>query len=283
MKLSPSAYLLTGALAVFLITGGGVLSSDAQNTDETVRLGTPVKPFKSLPLPGEIFQVEGREAFLILPEKHDPPKPAPWVWYAPTLPNLPAKEETWMFERLLAAGIAIGGIDVGESMGNPEGRSHFSAFHKELVGNRGMAAKPSLLARSRGGLMLYNWAAENPQSVAAIAGIYPVGDLESWPGLGKASHAYGLTPVELSARLPAHNPIERLAPLAKAGVPIMHIHGDKDRTVPLAQHSAEIKRRYDQLGGQMTLEIIKGGGHDMNPHWFENQALVDFIIRHKDR
>lgn len=231
----------------------------------------------------QTFEVDGRQAFLILPEKRDTSKPTPWVWYAPTLPNLPGKEETWMFGRLLAAGIAIAGIDVGESMGNPGGRAHFSAFHKELVANRGMSPRPCLLARSRGGLMLYNWAAENPESVAAIAGIYPVGDLASWPGLKRACTAYGLTPGELSAQLPRHNPTERLAPLAKAGVPLMHIHGDNDRTVPLEKNSGEIKRRYDLLGGQMTLEVIKGGGHDMNPHWFQSQALVDFIIRNKDR
>jgi len=237
------------------------------------------KPGKKLPLPGETFTVEGRPAFLILPEKRDTAKPTPWVWYAPTLPNLPAKEETWMFERFLEAGIAIAGIDVGESMGKPAGRALFTAFHKELVTKRGMAAKPCLLARSRGGLMLYNWAAENPQSVAAIAGIYPVGDLASWPGLARASAAYGLTEAQLAAQLTDHNPIDRLAPLARAGIPIMHIHGDNDTVVPLEKNSGLIKQRYDELGGRMTLEVIKDGGHDMKDHWFKNQPLVLFIIR----
>jgi hypothetical protein len=37
------------------------------------------------------------------------------VWYAPTLPSLPEARENWMFERFLAAGIAVAGVDVGES------------------------------------------------------------------------------------------------------------------------------------------------------------------------
>jgi pimeloyl-ACP methyl ester carboxylesterase len=236
------------------------------------------KPAKKLPLPGEIFTVEGRAAFLIPPGKRDAAKPTPWVWYAPTLPNLPGPEERWLCEKFLAAGIAVAGVDVGESMGNPQGRAWFTAFHKEMVSNRGMSPKPCLLCRSRGGLQLYNWAAGHPDKVAAIAGIYPVGNLTSWPGLPRASSAYGLSVEELSNQLADHNPVERLAPLAKAGVRIFHLHGDKDGTVPLEENSGLVKRRYDELGGTMTLELIPGGGHDMKNHWFRNQKLVDFVV-----
>ena len=44
--------------------------------------------------------------------------------------------------------------------------------------------------------------------------------------------------------------IERLAPLAKAGVPVLHVHGDRDRVVPLDDNSAEFARRYRALGGE---------------------------------
>ena len=128
--------------------------------------------------------------------------------------------------------------------------------------------------------MLYNWAAENPAKVACIAGIYPVCNLASWPGLAKCSKAYGLSPQGLAESLKDHNPIDRLAPLAKAQVPIFHIHGDKDGAVPLDKNSALIKERYDKLGGFMTLEIVKGQGHNMWPGWFQSQNLVDFVIKH---
>ena len=146
-----------------------------------------------------------------------------------------------------------------------------------------MARQACLLARSRGGLMLYSWAAENPDKVRCITGIYPVCNIASYPGLPQACRAYGLTAEQLQAQLAKHNPIDRLAPLAKAKVPIFHIHGDMDRVVPLDKNSAIVKQRYDALGGPMTLEVVKGQGHNMWVGWFQSQALVDFLIKHAAR
>jgi len=240
------------------------------------------KPQKVLPLPGEVFEVAGRTAFAILPSSENirTNRPVPWVWYAPTLPKLPAVEETWMFKQFLAAGIAVAGVDVGESYGSPQGREGFSAFHRELTERRGFSRKPVLLPRSRGGLQLYNWAIEHPDCVAGIAGIYPVGNLRSWPGLDKACGAYGLTAAQLGEQLAQHNPIERLAPLAQAGVPIFHIHGDADKVVPLPDNSAELARRYRALGGSMRLRVPPGQGHNMWPGFFQCAELVEFVIAH---
>lgn len=219
------------------------------------------------------------DAFLLAPgEAAKTDLGTPWVWYAPTFhKKLPGKAEDWMFKRLHAKGIAIAGIDVGESMGNPEGRAVFQNLYEHMV-EQGYSTKPVLLARSRGGLMLYNWAVEHPDSVAGVAGIYPVCNLLSYPGLNSAAKAYDTTPEELTANRNKHNPIERLAPLAKAKVPVFHIHGDKDGLVPLDKNSAILIKRYKALGGPATLEVIKDGGHDMKKHWFESQNLTDFMI-----
>jgi hypothetical protein len=50
--------------------------------------------------------------------------------------------------------------------------------------------------------------------------------------------------------------------------------------VPLDKNSAIIKQRYDQLGGPMILEVVKGQGHNMWAGWFQSQNLVDFVIKH---
>lgn len=202
--------------------------------------------------------------------------PMPWVWYAP---NGLAPANAWMCKRLLDAGIAVTVVGVGESMGNPAGRAAFTAFYGKATSEHGLAKKAVLLPQSRGGLMLYNWAAEHPECVAAIGGIYPVGDLRSYPGLEKAGAAYGLKPAELEAVLAQHNPIERLAPLAKARIPILHVHGDKDGTVPLAANSAELAKRYQALGGEATVIVIPGKGHQVDPAFFQCQALADFLIK----
>lgn len=225
------------------------------------------------------LEIDGRKGFVLVAEEPAGVDGAkPWVWYAPTLMGRhPGKTEHWMFERLHAKGIAIAGIDVGESMGNPEGRASFQKLYEHMTAN-GYSKKPVLLGRSRGGLMLYNWAAEHPDCVGGVAGIYPVCNLRSWPGLEKAAPAYGMTPEELEKQLEQHNPIDRLKPLADAGVPLYHIHGDNDRVVPHDKNTQLLVDRYKALGGEATFERIEGGGHDMKRYWFESKTLTRFMI-----
>lgn len=228
----------------------------------------------------ENFELAGQRAFVLAPrEAGQTPTGKPWVWYAPTLGDrLPGKAESWMFDRLRAQGIAIAGIDVGESYGSPAGRAIYQKLYEAMTESRGYSKTPVLLARSRGGLMLYNWAAEHAGGVAGIAGIYPVCNLESYPGLKRAAPAYEMTAEQLKAKLGEHNPIDRLAPLAKAKVPIFHIQGDSDRVVPHEKNTAIVAERYAAMGGQMTVQLIEGGGHDMKRYWFKSQALTDFMI-----
>jgi pimeloyl-ACP methyl ester carboxylesterase len=203
----------------------------------------------------------------------------PWVWYAPVIGH-PNPTHAWMLRQWLDKGIAMAGVDVGESFGSPAGRKVFSALWETLTSRYGMSKQPCLLPQSRGGLMLYNWAAENPSRVGCIAGIYTVCDLRSYPGIDRACGAYGLSAAELETRLAEHNPIERLAPLAKAGVPIFHIHGDADSVVPLERNAGELARRYRALGGQVRLVVVPGKGHQVCDEFFHCQELVDFIVAH---
>lgn len=235
-------------------------------------------PQKSLPLPGEVFLVQGRTAFVILPSVRPAARPVPWVWYAPTLPNLPGTAEKWMFERFTQAGIAIAGIDAGESYGSPDGQALYSALYDELTKRRGFSPKAVMLGRSRGGLMTLAWAVKNADKVAGFAGIYPVCNVASYPGVEKASGAYRLTADEFAKRLAEHNPIDRLAALAKAGVPLFAIHGDSDMVVPLDANSGEMRKRYEALGGKMQLIVSPGQGHNMWTGFFRCQALVDFVM-----
>ncbi len=117
----------------------------------------------------------------------------------------PNASHAWMLRQWLAKGIGMAGVDVGESHGSPQGRKVYTALWEMLTMRYGMSPKACLLPQSRGGLMLYNWAAENPSRVACIAGIYTVCDLRSYPGLEAACGAYGLRASELEARLAEHN------------------------------------------------------------------------------
>ncbi len=266
--------LTRSLLGLFLFVVAQVLHS------ATPAAGPQSAPRKELPRPGEVFPVEGHAAFIIPAKANSALKSKPWVWYAPTLPGLPGKEEQWMFDQFLEAGIAIAGLDVGESFGSPAGRKLFTAFHAELTGARGYSSKPVLLGRSRGGLMTMSWAAENPDKVAGFAGIYPVCNVASYPGVAKAAGAYAMKAEELEAHLKEHNPIDRLAPLARAGVPLFAIHGDVDTVVPLEANSGLVKERYTALGGSMQLIIPPGQGHNMWTGFFQCAELVSFVKAH---
>ena len=233
-----------------------------------------------LPCTAEFFEVDGCQAFLLRPNGRPQLTPMPWVFYAPVHSGGPHPNHAWMLRQWLAKGIGMAGVDVGESYGNRHGRAVFVALWEVLRAKYGMAERACLLAQSRGGLMLYNWAAENPARVACIAGIYTVCDIRSYPGLDKACNAYGLTATELESELAEHNPIERLAPLAKAGIPILHVHGDSDTTVPLEKNAGELDRRYRALGGQVRLIIVRGKGHEVCDEYFHCQELVDFVTDH---
>ena len=226
------------------------------------------------------FTLRGHRAFVILPPEIKAASAQPWIWYAPTLPGLPSLEEEIMVKQFLDAGLAIAGIDVGESMGNPRGRALFSSLYDELIGVRGFSKKPVLLARSRGGLMHYNWAVENPDSVGGVAGIYPVCNLQSYPGLAKACGAYEMSEAELADCLSDHSTVDRITPLAQAGVPIFHLHGDNDDVVPLQKNSALLAERYRKHGGDIEVVVVAEQGHNRDPHWFRSTAFIEFVIAH---
>lgn len=230
---------------------------------------------------GEFFVFEGHPAFILRPASTPPAAGQPWVFYAPTLPAYPDTHEEWMHRQFLAAGIAVAGIDMGEAYGSPESRKVFDRFYAELTGPRMMSKKPCLLGRSRGGLWVSSWAADHPERFAGIAGIYPVYDLRSYPGLAKAAPAYGMSEAELQQRLDEFNPIARAQVLAKAKLPVYIIHGDEDKVVPLEVNSAALAQAYRQAGNEafITVNVVRGQGHNFWEGFFRCQELVDFVIR----
>ena len=231
----------------------------------------------------EAVNVNGQPGFILFDHSSGVTEPRTWLWYAPTFADrLPSLLNAWMFRQFLAAGMTVAGIDVGESYGNPQGRSIFCEFYALLTAEYGLSEKVCLMPQSRGGLMLYNWAAEHPEHVACIAGIYPVCDISSYPGIDVAAPAYDMSAPELEKHLVEHNPVDRLEPLAKARVTIFHVHGDEDAGVPLEPNSAETARRYQRLGGPMQLVVIPGKGHDESDEYFKCQRVVDFVLEHEN-
>ena len=251
-------------------------------TTQSIAAGDERKPVvKELILPGESFLIEDCPSFILLPAEENRQKPQPWIMYAPTLPGFPDSHEKWMHEKFLTAGVAVAGIDVGEGYGSPRSQELMTALYDELILKHGFASKPCLLGRSRGGLWVSSWAIANPDKVSGIAGIYPVFDLRTYPGLVKAAPAYGMTTAELESTLSQHNPISRVDVLVKARIPVCMIHGDDDKVVPLKENSATLADRYTQegVGDAVNLIVAHGQGHNYWKGFFRCQDLIDFAIR----
>ena len=204
----------------------------------------------------------------------------PWIWYAPTLPQLPNQSHTWYIEQLLERGISVAGCDQGEVRGSPISVTRFTNFYNEMV-KRGYSKKPVLLGQSRGGLMMLSWAVRNPTRVSGFAGIYPVCNLNSWPmkrNLGTTLKDFGLNIEEFSKFVDQHNPINHLAGLAKAQTPLFIVHGDSDVIVPLEENSGVVAERYHELGGEAKVKIAPGKGHQGGDDFFKSTELLEFMI-----
>ena len=210
----------------------------------------------------------------------------PWVWRARFWGHEPQADLA-----LLAKGWHVVYCEVGALFGSPAAVERWDRFYDFLTTQHGFATKAALEGMSRGGLIIYNWAASNPGKVAAIYGDAPVCDFKSWPagrGVGKGSlgtwkqcfAAYGFTEAEAVAY--KGNPIDRLAPLAKAGIPILHVVGDADKVVPITENSDIIEQRYKALGGKIHVIHKPGVGH--HPHSLKDpEPIVKFFLAHAPR
>ena len=271
-------WAIVGLLVVF---GGVPLESGAAKADQP-------DPRSATYENGELvrLEVEGRHGYLIRPTKKVDPQKA-WVWDLPfwlAIHDTQGRVQHRMYvERFLGAGLHVAGIDVGTSCGSPRGAEVCQKFFERLTTQHGLHDKARLLVQSNGGLIGYAWAFRHPNSVDRIGGIYPATDFRSWPGLDKVvtfpdpTLGYELGLDELTKRAAEFNPIDNLAPLAKAGVRIFHIHGDDDKLVPLEANSARVVEQFSALGGAARVEVLKGLGHG-SPAFYASESLARFLI-----
>jgi len=226
------------------------------------------------------FTVGGRPCWVAVPPA---PRPGnPWVW---CLEFPTAFDDRTGVAKLVADGYYYLYINVGNTYGCPAAQTQFDAFYDHIVA-KGLSRKGVLIGVSRGGLCAYRFAARHPERVICIYGDAPVCDFKSWPGgkgAGKGSKGdwaslislYGFKD-EAEALAYKENPVDLLAPLAQARVPLIHVVGDADDVVPVAENTAVIEQRYKALGGTITVFHKPGVGH--HPHGLDDPApVVDLI------
>lgn len=220
--------------------------------------------------PGVRTQVDGYDRFDFIVADHPimvvtPKKPAkgnPWVWYAEFFGVAPKVDQA-----LLSAGYHIIYVKTPDMFGSPDAMKVWDEAHAELTTKYGLAEKPAFIAASRGGLYAYAWAAAHPDKVSAIVGASPVCDFKSWPGSRvptewkKLLTAYHFNDAEAVAY--KGNPVDSLAPLAKAKIPLLHYYGTADDVVPWSENTGLMQQRYAKLGGVITVVAMPGLGHDI--------------------
>ncbi len=216
------------------------------------------------------FQYLERDCFVI--EPNTPLPSHPWIWRA-RFPGYHDEVDVLLVEK----GFHVAFINTGGMFGSPEAMDIWDAYYTLLTLRGGLSPLVALEGVSRGGLFVYNWAARHPDKVTCIYADTPVLDFKSWPlgqGTGRPSpgdwktllQQYGLTEPEALAY---HGiPLDNLEPLARAGIPLLHMVGLNDRIVPPAENTFVLEKRYRQWGGTVTVLPNQQGDETLHGHHF---------------
>lgn len=252
------------------------LSGDARAADPKPFPGTPTKwqGFAK-----HDFKVGELDATVVVPEKALAGRP--WVWRGEFFGAFADADAA-----LVKAGWHLAYLKAPDLFGAPKALQKWDAFYNAMVKDYGMHPKPGLIGLSRGGLYCMNWAAAHPDRTLAVYLDNAVCDFKSWPGgapkkLGTGKGSEG----EWKKLLAAHefksdaeaiayklNPVDNLAPLAKAKIPMLLVYGDKDTVVPHAENSELVYDRYKALAG--PVERVVKPGQDHHPHGLKDLTPV---------
>ena len=258
--MKPSALLLLACLAILPLTPTQAQSQPP--SELKVLKESDFQGFRRIDL-----KAGERDALLVFPERALPGNP--WYWRTEFFGHEPQVDT-----ELLRRGFHVAYLNVQNLYGAPKALDAMDAFYAALTQQFSLGKKTALAGFSRGGLFAFNWATRNPEKVAAIYGDNPVCDFKSWPGgkgSGKGSpadwqrlfSAYGFADEAEALKYPA-NPVDNLAPLAKAGVRIVGFCGSADKVVPPHENILLVQQRYTALGGRFTL--LKRPYTDHHPH-----------------
>ncbi len=230
------------------------------------------------------FQFEGRTCYIVEPKISTLGRP--WLWRARFWGHRPEVDLA-----LLEQGYHVVYMDVAELLGNKEAVEHWNHFYELLTFTYKLNRKAEMEGMSRGGLYVYAWAEANPDKVAAIYADAPVCDITSWPlalrtgepdpdGWKMVVAAFGFHDVS-GAKAYRGNPIDNLEPLAHAHVPLLHVVGDADAIVPVAENTAVLAQRYKTLGGEIQIITKSGVGH---VHGLDDpRPIIEFLLAHRPR
>lgn len=269
--------LLVGALGLMSLTSGTSVNAEAPPPAVSVQ-ASDWNGFQK-----QSFAINGHAAYVVVPAIAAPGKP--WVWRTSFPDYMPLVDL-----ELVRNGFHIGYIEVLDLLGADGALDLMDQFYVQVRTQWGLAEKMTLEPCSRGGLPAYRYAARHPERVACIYGDVPVMDFKSWPlkwPQDKAAQwanvlrSYGFKN-DAEAMAYTNNPIDQLAPIAKAKIPIRHVICLNDQVVPPEQNTLEAKRRLQQLGSDLEVVSVKESGDFWGHHFPYPDVFgsVRFIMDH---
>ena len=203
----------------------------------------------------------------------------PWVWRPAFFGAFPSVDIA-----LLAKGFHVVYYDLAQLYGSPRSVQLGTTFYEHLTSMYRLSPKVTLEGFSRGGMFALNWAAKNTEKVACIYLDAPVCNAFSWPGRSRDGlwkeflKEWKLTDADMNHF--KGNPIDQLAPIAAAKIPIFSVCGGSDKVVPFDENMKTVRTRYLALGGPVEVIVKPGIGH--HPHSLEKpEPVVDFIVRNQ--
>ncbi|HEY9048648.1 MAG TPA: prolyl oligopeptidase family serine peptidase, partial [Ohtaekwangia sp.] len=227
------------------------------------------------------FRMFDRDCKIVKPKWTN--KQRSWIWRARFWGHEPQLDIA-----LLERGYHLVYCDVAELFGNEEAIERWNKFYSFLT-SAGLNKKAAMEGMSRGAVYVYNWAAKNPEKVAAVYVDNPVLDLLSWPGSQYKKNVpnrkewelfkedYKLASDEQALAFKG-SPINRVEAIATGGYPMLHVCGDADEDVPMSENTIPFVEKIKSLGGKIDLIIKPGFKH--HPHSLPNPApIVEFIVR----
>lgn len=231
------------------------------------------------------FPVAGMNVTVVEPATPRPGRP--WLWRGEFFGAYAEADVA-----LVRDGWHLVYVSVPNQFGSPRAMAAWEAAYDVLTREHGLHRKPGLIGLSRGALYCMAWAAAHPDRTLAVDLDNGVCDARSWPGgrvkgLGTGAgsaeewqnylRAFGF-PDDTAAIAYKLNPVDHLEPLARARIPLLLLYGDRDGTVPHAENSEVVYRRYLAMGG--PVERIVKPGQDHHPHGLPDPGpIVAFFNR----
>jgi hypothetical protein len=123
----------------------------------------------------------------------------------------------------------------------------------QLMAALGFSKKPVMEGTGAAAGEAYAWANENPEKVSCIMGRNPA----------------------LRSLMSKTSPLENLEPLAKAGVPLLHVCDKSDPW--FNEQTKMVEQRYKELGGEITVIVNENDPRSSMAPAARTRA-VDFII-----